>query len=131
MASINNEVRELSSSKELQQESTFEAICLKDIFLKNTGPKPETECYVMQNPFSDKKEGEPNQITILVHRIDLNFNDTECQVLNFTDVTMFQRLEKEKETTKLLKTLTASVSHEMIAPLNSTIEIAEMLLQQI
>ena len=41
---------------------------------------------------------------------------------------MFQRLEKEKETTKLLKTLTASVSHEMIAPLNSTIEIAEMLL---
>ena len=76
MASINNEVRELSSSKDLQQESTFEAISLKDIFLKKTGQ--ETECYLMQNPFSEKKDGEPNQITILVHRIDLNFNDTEC-----------------------------------------------------
>ena len=61
MATINNEVRELSSSKELQQhESTFEAISLRDIFLKKTGPKHETECYIMQNPYSDEKEGQPN-----------------------------------------------------------------------
>ena len=63
--------------------------------------------------------------------MDLNFNDKECQVLNFSDITLFQSLKQEKETTHLLKTLTASVSHEMIAPLSGVIEIAEMMLEQV
>ena len=60
--------------------------------------------------------------------MDLNFNHKECQVVNFTDVTLFYRLKQEKKTTHQLKTLTASVSHEMIAPLNGTIKMAEMLM---
>ena len=80
----------------------------------------------MQSP--EYTEDDPSQLTILVHRMELNFDAKECQVLNFTDITMFRSLKKEKETTHLLKTLTASVSHEMIAPLTCSIEIAEMLL---
>ena len=68
---------------------------------------------------------------LLVHRMDLHFNDQECQVLKFTDITLFEKLKKEKETTRLLKTLTACVSHDMIAPLNCVIELAEMLLTNI
>ena len=113
------------------------AISLKDILKrKRTGGRFETECYLMQQPEPldlDENSTElapKTQLTILVHRMDLNFNDKECQVLNFTDVTLFQSLKQEKQTTQLLKTLTASVSHEMLAPLNGTIEIAEMLMEQ-
>ena len=61
----------------------------------------------------------------------MNFNNSECQVLNFTNITPFEQLKQEKETNKLLKTLTASVSHEMLTPLNIIIDIAEMLLETI
>ena len=61
----------------------------------------------------------------------MNFNNEECQVFNFTDITHFQSLKQEKETNKLLKTLTASVSHEMLAPLNAIIDISELLLERI
>ena len=61
----------------------------------------------------------------------MNFNDEECQVLNFTDITPFESLKQEKEANKLLKTLSASVSHEMVAPLNANIDIAELLLERI
>ena len=67
----------------------------------------------------------------MVHRSALSFNDEECEVLNFTDLSTFYHLEQEKETNRLLKMLTASVSHEMLAPLGATIEIAEILLEHI
>ena len=92
----------------------------------------ETECYLMLNPYlqDNGNDNESDRKTILVNRMDLIFNDKECQVLSFTDVTLFQHLKQEKQTNNLLKTLTASVSHEMLAPLNSTIEIAQMLMEE-
>lgn len=32
---------------------------------------------------------------LIVQRMDLTFNGKECQVINFTDITMYHRLEKE------------------------------------
>ena len=99
-------------------------LTLSDVFsIENKDDKMETECYIMQQNGEDNND----QLMLLVHRMDLHFNDQECQVLKFTDITLFEKLKKEKETTRLLKTLTACVSHDMIAPLNCVIELAEML----
>ena len=61
--------------------------------------------------------------------MDLIFNGKECQILNFTDLTTYRRLEQEKEANNLLKTLNASVHHEMIAPLKGNIELLMRLLK--
>ena len=41
--------------------------------------------------------------TIIVKRMDLTFNEIECQVLNFTDITAYKRLKQEEEKNRLLK----------------------------
>ena len=64
---------------------------------------------------------------LIVKRIELNFNNKECQVLNFTDMTAYQRLKKEEETSNLLKTLNYSVHHEMLGPLKTCVEISDHL----
>ena len=45
--------------------------------------------------------------------MDLLFNGKQCQVLNFTDITMYKQLKQEEEKNKLLATLNTSVHHEM------------------
>ena len=60
-------------------------------------------------------------------RVGLIFNDKECQVLNFTDITAYKNLEEEKETSRLLKTLNESVHHEMIGPLKTNVDICKRL----
>ena len=67
--------------------------------------------------------------SLIVKRMDLIFNDQECQVLNFNDITTYKRLKKEEETSRLLKTLNASVHHEMLGPLSTNVEIAKRLIQ--
>ena len=44
---------------------------------------------------------------------------------------MYHHLEKEKESNKSLKMLTASVSHEMLGPLGANVQIAERLLKKL
>ena len=38
--------------------------------------------------------------TLIVKRMNLTFNDEECQVLNFTDVTTKKRLHEEQQKSK-------------------------------
>ena len=64
-------------------------------------------------------------------RLDLIFNDKDCQVLNFSDMTAYKRLEAEKETNRLLMTLNTSVHHEMLAPLKATMEISARLVRNL
>ena len=64
-------------------------------------------------------------------RMDMTFNDKDCQVLNFTDITTYKRLKHEEETNRLLKTLNTSVHHEMLAPLKANLEISMRLLKQL
>ena len=58
---------------------------------------------------------------IIVKRMDLLFNDKECQLLSFADITTYKRLKQEEETNRLLKMLMTSVSHEMLAPLKANV----------
>ena len=57
----------------------------------------------------------------------LSFNEVECRVINFTDITSYIRLKHEEEVNNLLKTLNASVHHEMVVPLKVNIEMADIL----
>ena len=63
------------------------------------------------------EEDRENDKTIIVKRIEMIFNDKECLVLNFTDITPYKSLTQEKERSLLLKTLNASVHDEMKSPL--------------
>ena len=69
--------------------------------------------------------------TIIVKRMDITFNSKECQLINFTDITSYKRLKKEEEINRLLKTLNASVHHEMLAPLKANMEISMRLYKQL
>ena len=50
------------------------------------------------------------------------FEDKECQVVNFIDITAYKKLEKERENHALLKTLNTAVHHEMLTPLRTNVE---------
>ena len=63
--------------------------------------------------------------TFIVKRVSISFDDKECQVLNFRDITPFKQLKQEKETSHLLASLSTSVHHEMIGPLRINVQFAE------
>ena len=84
-----------SFSRSFENDTTLDmkAMSLRDVLNKKpTDKKDETECYLMhrfKESNSDDADTNTTQLTILVHRMDLNFNDKECQVINFTDVSLF------------------------------------------
>ena len=55
------------------------------------------------------------------------FNDINCQVLNFTDITTYKLLKQEEETSRLLQALNASAHHEMLGPLKTNVEFSTRL----
>ena len=63
--------------------------------------------------------------------MDFYFDDYECQILNITDITSYKRLEQEKETNELLRTLNTTVHHEMLAPLRANISFCRKLLEKL
>ena len=69
----------------------------------------------------DLKKGSLDDIspkTIIVNRMNLNFDDDSPSLLiNMTDISAYIGLKKQQEINTLLKTLNASVHHEMIVPL--------------
>ena len=84
----------------------------------------------MFNEKSEAKTAEPSQEnrqqvkTIIVKRTPMTFNDAQSSVISFTDITAYKRLQKEQEINNLLKTLNATVHHEMIVPLNVNLDMA-------
>ena len=92
----------------------------------------QVESYLMKpEHFTVGYQGEDLERTIIVKRMDLLFNDKECQVLTFTDITMYYQLKKEEERNKLLTTLNTSVHHEMLGPLMANVEFAERLIKNL
>ena len=85
------------------------------------------ECYLMNDNGMAIREDSENAKTIIVKRIQLQFDETESTVINFTDITAYIRLKHEEEVNNLLKTLNASVHHEMVVPLKVNIEMADRL----
>ena len=69
-------------------------------------------------------EGIMSEKTILVRRMSLNFNDCECQVINFTDISAQKSLIHEKGRSKMLSVLNTSVHHEMLGPLKTNVSLA-------
>ena len=69
-------------------------------------------------------EGIMSEKTILVRRMSLNFNDCECQVINFTDISAQKSLIHEKSRSKMLSVLNTSVHHEMLGPLKTNVSLA-------
>ena len=47
------------------------------------------------------------------------YNNIDCHVLNFVDMTSYFSLEKEKEKNRMIKILNTTIHHEMIAPLKA------------
>lgn len=46
--------------------------------------------------------------------MSMSFNDKECQVLNFTDITTQKRLKHEEEKSRLLETLNLVKMHHVV-----------------
>ena len=58
----------------------------------------------------------------------LDFNDDQPSLLvNLTDISTYIKLKEQEDKNTLLKTLNASVHHEMIVPLQVNVEMAKRL----
>ena len=68
---------------------------------------------------------------LLVKRINILFDDNDCQMLNFTNITAFHKYKKEEEKSKLLQALNTTIHHEMLAPLGTNVMIADRLIRAI
>ena len=79
------------------------------------------------------EDGEESQVsnTLIVKRVDMIFNDINCKVLNFTDITTYKQLKKEEETTRLLQALNASAHHEMLGPLKTNVDFSDRLIEEL
>ena len=108
-----------------------ECLSLKDILMMPDKEQDDTdtkvESYLMVDDDTNVKEKLKHGKTLIVKRMKLQFNEVECRVINFTDITSYKRLKHEEEINNLLKTLNASVHHEMIVPLRVNIDMAERL----
>ena len=67
---------------------TLKDIMLDQVFERKEGEEVET--FIMLSDNFDEDE----DLTISVKRLNLNFNDAECQMLNITNVTTESRLKK-------------------------------------
>ena len=82
---------------------------------------------IESNQDSDASTGSDK--TLIVKRTKLIFNDKECVVLNFQDISEIKRLKHEQAKSKLLGTLYSSVHHEIIGPLKSNEQAALRLIR--
>ena len=70
---------------------------------------------------ADEADENKKEHTLLVKRVEMTFNDINCQVINFTDITTYKLLKQEEETNRLLQALNTSAHHEMLGPLKTNI----------
>jgi len=89
------------------------------------------ESYIMKAETDELMENTQPERTLIVKRMELNFNDMDCQVLNFSDITTYKQLKHEEETSRLLRALNASAHHEMLGPLKANIEISARLVKRL
>ena len=68
---------------------------------------------------------------VYLKRTDMIYNNTNCQVLNFLDMTSHYSLERSKEKYRLMKLLNTTVHHEMIAPLKAQEDISRCLYESL
>ena len=99
-------------------------ISLKQIILDRKQPEgPELESYSMLQDNDDDSK------IFIVKRYDLILNGQECQMLNFTDITIYQKLKAQEEKSNVLSALNTSVNHEILVPLNINVELSKRLIR--
>ena len=109
--------------------STF--VSLKDILLRKTDKLYDDEAVEVYKMVPNSGDDDSQaQKTIIVKRMDFMFQEKECQIINITDLTAYIKLQKEENTTRLLKTLNASVHHELLTPVKTMIEISQRLIKK-
>ena len=102
-------------------------ITLKDIMLR-CDPEVNCESYLMTDYDRDKKKKDR---TLIVKRVEMTFNEINCQMFNFTDITTYKLLKQEEETSRLLQALNTSAHHEMLGPLKTNIDISTRLVKKL
>ena len=70
----------------------------------------------------------PTPKMLVIKKISMNFNGKVSTVINFTDVSSVYQLKQKEDANSQLKTLIASVHHEMLVPLKVNVEMAERLI---
>ena len=70
-------------------------------------------------------------LTFIIKRTKLIFNDKECVVFNFQDISAFKKLKHEEEKIRLMSMLYSSVHHEILGPLETNIEAAIRLIRHL
>ena len=78
------------------------------------------------NQLSDTRK---NERILCVKRIDLIFDNYNCQVISFIDISPYAWLRHQKEQNNVLQVLNTTVHHEMLSPLRANIEISQLLYQ--
>ena len=89
----------------------------------------ELESYIMLKDNIDLERDESHDLTLIVRRAKLRFNDSDCVVLNFQDITTQRKLKHQEEKGRLMSTLYSSVHHEMLGPLKASSEAAVRLIR--
>ena len=79
----------------------------------------------------DLEESSEEYQILLVKRMSVTFDDTECQMLNFTNITSFHKFKQEEQKSKLLQALNTTIHHEMLSPLTTNVMIADRLLKTV
>ena len=75
------------------------------------------------------QEGDRESKIFIVKRYDLVLDEQECQMLNFTDISIYQKLKAQEEKSNVLSALNTSVNHEIIVPLNINVELSKRLIR--
>ena len=60
----------------------------------------------------------------MMKSINMVYNNIDCHVLNFQDMTSYFGLQRQQEKYRLIKMLNTSIHHEMIAPLKAIMDIS-------
>ena len=62
---------------------------------------------------------------VIVTQIKMDFDGKESQLLTFNDMTVYKRLQVEENKNRQLKSLNASMQHEILTPLKINLQVAE------
>ena len=104
---------------------------LKQILLESKMASLENDDVEVYKMIDKEAGGDAVEKTIIVKRMDFMFDENECHLINFTDLTAYKKLQKEEDTNRLLKTLNASVHHEMLVPTKTMIDISKHLIKKL
>ena len=104
---------------------------IKRAFASGVDPH-RLDSYVMQHEsdsnYSGYDDSGSNSRTIIVKRMSLTLNNKECQVLNFIDITPYQKLKDSEEKSAQLSALNSQVSNQIIGPLHVNAEVIKRML---